>query len=370
MLKKILKTGGVFFLILLVSCDKEALNERLLPEAQGKPGELFIVMDSIQWKGDLGQALRNILLTSVPGLPQDEPSFKIHYIEPTKFKSFLKQVTNILFVATLDSKTKGGVTVRNYITRKYIEDNPDKYRISQQDVYAKNQTVLYLFSATQDKLLDRINENEAFVRDYFNQVEKKRVIQKLFKSGEKKGITEVLLKKHHFHMRIPNGYRLEDNVPGFVWIRQPGTADGTIDKNIFITSQVYSNESIFKKEQIVAWRNQITREKIFEDPEMIGSYMETDTIHIPVAYKSIELGGNFAKEIRGIWKTHTNGIGGPYLGYAVLDKASNTVFYIDGFVVSPGKPKRESMRELEAIISTFKTQSQAEAIQAKKKKTP
>lgn len=359
MLKKILFSSTIFTLIGLFSCNPEGLDNRLLPEATGQPGELFIVMDSIQWKGELGNAIRNSTLTYVPGLPQEEPYFKIHYIEPTKFKSFLKQVTNILFVATLDSKTKGGVTVRNYITRKYIEDNPDKFRISQQDVYARNQSVLHLFSATEAELVNRINQNQEFVRDFFNKVEKDRLVNKLYKSGEKKGIEDVLVNKHHFYMRIPNGYRLEENDSNFVWIRQPGTADGTIDKNIFVSSAVYSREEIFNKSEIIAWRNRITRNKIYENPEMVGSYMETDTIHVKVAYKTLKLGGNFAKEIRGIWKTHTYGIGGPYIGYAVLDKNSNTVFYIDGFVVSPGKPKRESMRELEAIISTFRTEEQA-----------
>ncbi len=345
----------------LFSCSEEMLNDRLLVDAVGKPGELFIVMDSIQWKGELGEVIKSVVNTNVPGLPQNEPYFKVHYIEPTKFKSFLKNVKNILFVATLDSKTKGGVTVRNYITRKYIEENQDKYRVSQNDVYAKGQSVLYLFGANQEELADKISQNESFVRDYFNNVEQKRLTQSLYKAKEKKAINNTLLKKHGFYMRIPNGYRFEDNVPGFVWLRSPGVADGNIDKNIFITYKQYQSEEEFTKREIIAWRDKITKDKIFEDPNYPSSYMETDTINVEVNYKTIGIAGNFAKEIRGIWRAHSKGIGGTYISYVVLDKEANLLFYIDGFVVSPGKPKRETMRELEAILRTFRTKSQKES---------
>jgi uncharacterized protein DUF4837 len=355
-----IKFALIIVLSSFFSCSEDMLNERLLVDAEGKPGELFVVMDSIQWKGELGEVIKSVIKSNVPGLPQGEPYFKVHYIEPTKFKSFLRNVKNILFVATLDSKTQGGAIVRNYITREYIEDNPNIYRVSQKDVYAKGQTVLYLFGANQEELTQQIVENESFVRDFFNSVEKQRLLSNLYKAKEKKGINKTLLKNHGFHMRVPNGYRLEDNIPGFVWLRSPGIADGTIDKNIFVTSKPYQSESSFAKGEIIAWRNEITKKKIYEDPDMPSSYMETDTINVNVAYNTVELGGNYAKEIKGIWKTHNLSIGGSYISYVVLDKESNQLFYLDGFVVSPGKPKRETMRELETILSTFRTKSQKE----------
>ena len=191
-------------------------------------------------------------------------------------------------------------------------------------------------------------------------------MQSLYKAKEAKAINKTLLKSHGFHLRIPYGYRLEENENGFVWLRNPGVADGTIDKNIFITYKPYRSEESFSKREMIAWRDEITKEKIYEDPNTPSSYMETDTINVRVEYNSLKLGGNFAKEIKGIWKTHNLGIGGPYISYVVLDKESNQLFYLDGFVVSPGKPKRESIRELETILNTFRTKSQMEEIASKK----
>jgi len=355
----------LFISILSISCSENELNERLLAKASGTPGELFVVMDSTQWHGDLGRAVKNTLISSVPGLPNEEPHFRVHYIEPTKFNSVLERVTNILFVATLDSKTKGGVAVRNKITKNYIEEHPDKFMISQSDVYAKGQSVLYLFGSTQEELTKNISINEKVIRNFFNNAEKKRLEEALYKTQEKIGISKTLLNTHGLHMRIPNGYRIEENVPGFIWIRSPGTANESIDKNILITYKPYTSETAFNKKEIIAWRDEFTKEKVFENPENIDSYMETDTINVPVDYNSVKLGGNFAKEIRGIWKTHNLGIGGPYISYVVLDNDSKQIFYLDGFIVSPSKPKRESIRQLETILSTFRTKNQMEVSEQK-----
>jgi hypothetical protein len=315
-------------------------------------------MDSIQWKGELGEVIRSSVKSYVPGLPQEEPYFKVHYIDPTKFKSFLRNVKNILFVATLDSKTKGGAIVRSYITKKYIIDNPDKYRVSQADVYAKNQSVLYLYGANEEELANKIAGNESFVRDFFNNIEKKRLLASLYKVKEKKAVNNTLLKTHGFYMRVPHDYRIEDDIPGYVWLRSPGTVDGAIDKNIFVSYKPYESESSFSKSEIIAWRNEITKKKILENPDIQTSYMETDTVNINVEYNSVKIGGNFSKEIKGIWRTHNLGLGGAYVGYIVLDEGANRLFYIDGFVVSPGKPKRETIRELEVILNTFRTEEQ------------
>lgn len=352
---------SIFVLFSLYSCSFEGSNERLLVSASGRPGELFVIMDSVQWKGELGQVIRNELKAVVPGLATDEPYFTVRYIEPTRFNSVLNKAKNIVFVATLDSKTKGGETVRGYITGKYIKEHPGKFIISQKDLYARGQTILYLFGKTESWLTEKIAQNENVVRNFFIKAERERLIQSLYASKEKKGINNTLLKKHGFYMRIPNGYRIEENKPGFVWLRSPGVTEGSIDKNVFVAFKPYRDESSFNKKEIIAWRNKITKEYVFEDPDSPASYMEADTVNIPVVYQTAKINGNFAREVRGIWRTHNFSVGGPYLSYVVLDEASNTLFYLDGFVVAPGEPKRDAINELEAILNTFKTKEQMEA---------
>jgi hypothetical protein len=47
-------------------------------------------------------------------------------------------------------------------------------------------------------------------------------------------------------------------------------------------------------------------------------------------------------------------MGGPFVGFAMVDEATQQFYYIEGFTFSPGREQREIIRELEAILSTFR----------------
>ena len=151
----------LFLLFYLLSCTIDENTNRLLVKASGTPGEIILVMDSVQWKGELGGAIRQTLQAYLPGVARPERLFVIRYIEPTLFNSVLNKARNIIFVATLDSKTRGGTTVRNFMTKNYIQDNPDKFIISQKDIYASGQDAIYLFSATSAELTEKILNNKS-----------------------------------------------------------------------------------------------------------------------------------------------------------------------------------------------------------------
>ena len=61
----------VFFPLLAMlvsSCEKS----NFLPLASGRPYEVLVVMDSVEWKAPHGRALFDVLDTDVPMLPQIE----------------------------------------------------------------------------------------------------------------------------------------------------------------------------------------------------------------------------------------------------------------------------------------------------------
>ena len=43
------------------------------------------------------------------------------------------------------------------------------------------------------------------------------------------------------------------------------------------------------------------------------------------------------------------------MSYTIVDEEEGLVYYIEGYVDSPGTRKKNLVRELEAILSTFKT---------------
>ena len=360
------RNSALFTLIvlLLLGCtgNNGNKNTALLPKASGRAGEIIVVMDSTQWKGLLGERIRQSFRKEVPGLPREEHLFKINQVDPAKFNSVLKTVKNLLFVVTVDKYTPGAKIVKTYFTQNSLDriKEDDKLFVhTSQDEFARDQQVMYLFGKDEKTLISNIADNEQSILGYFNKAENERLKKGLYKAKESKGLNDLLIKDHQASMRIPFGYKLVVNEPGFVWFRQ---INDESDKNLFVTYQDYTSEKSFSNENIIMLRDSVAKNQLFEDPDDPSTHIVTETSvpFIPVTSKQVNFNGKFAMETRGLWKTNNLSMGGPFLGYTLVDENIGRLYYIEGFVYSPGKDQREFMREMEVIISTFQTKSEKE----------
>lgn len=346
-------------ILILTSCDGKK-ETALLPKASGKPGEMLIVMDSGQWKGELGTAVKNTFQAEVPGLPRQEYLFKINRVEPTKFNSVLKTVKNLVFVVTLDSKTSASRVIRDYFTKGSIDEirkNKDLFVYTAKDEFARGQNIMYLFGSSTENLIQKIEENRERLQSYFNNAENERLKAGIYNAKEKEGFEQLLIDDHQCYMRIPFGYKLIVNQPGFIWFRQ---INDESDKDIFITYKDFNSEKSFEQENIINLRDSVAMKQLFEDPAKPDTYVVTETKvpYIPVVSNKYNFNNKYAIETRGLWKTNNLSMGGPFIGYTLVDENLNRLYYIEGFVYSPGKSQREFMREMEVILNTFKVSSE------------
>jgi hypothetical protein len=261
---------------------------------------------------------------------------------------------------TLDSNTPSSKTLKSYFTKSSLDrirSNDKLFVFTAADEFARGQSVMYLFGKDEATLYNNITNSKDQLQTHFNQVENKRLYSGLYKSNEMTGYATVLQNEHQCSMRIPFGYKMVISEPGFVWLRQ---INDESDKDIFITYKDYISESAFKQEKIIQFRDSVAQNQLFEDPDNENSYIRTETAvpYIPVVSKEISFNGKFGVETRGLWKTNNLSMGGPFLGYTVVDEDLNRLYYVEGFLYSPGKPQREFMRELEVILNTFKVSSE------------
>ena len=339
----------------LIRCNvSEEDKKNALPRAKGKPGEIILSMDSAKWAGDLGNEIRETFQTVVEGLPRGEALFSVRYVDPRRINSVLKQVNNMIFVSTLDSHSKGSRIINNYFTkdsRDQIKANNKLFVFTDQDVFARGQEVMYLFGQNDKQLIDHIVINRSKLQSHFNNIVDTRLKKALYKAKEVKGIDEMLRKDHNCSMRIPSGYQLVENIDGFVWVRRIETV---VDKDIFIAYRNFDNEDVFKDQNILALRESITSKYLFDDPEDRSTYVTVQD-YMPTLYEQVNFNDKYAIRTKGLWKTNNNAMGGPYLSFTFVDEALNRLYYIEGFIYSPGKSQREYMREVAVILSTFKT---------------
>lgn len=345
---------SLFFIACTLS-EEDKLS--VLPKAKGKPGEIILSMDSAKWAGVLGDEIRKTFKPVVEGLPRGEALFSVRYVDPRRINSVLKQVKNMIFVSTLDSRSRGSRIINNYFTkesRQQIKENEKLFVFTDQNVFARGQEVMYLFGQTSKQLIDHIKSNRSQLQSHFNSIEDKRLKKGLYKANEVKGINQMLVAEHNCSMRIPSGYQLVENLEGFIWVRRIETQ---VDKDIFISYRDFDNEEIFKDENIIELRESITSKYLFDDPEDRSTYVTTQD-YMPLIHEEVNFINKYAVRTKGLWKTNNNAMGGPFLSFAMVDEALNRLYYIEGFIYSPGKTQREYMREISVILSTFKTSTE------------
>lgn len=351
---------ALFTALLLSACSSDEKDDANLPNASGRPGDMFIIIDSAQRKGPLGDVLNSIFNAEMAGLPRDESIFHVNWIDPRKLNFVLKQRRNLIFAVSLDQRSSGAIYIKNLFTEESIEkikSDSGFFVRTVPNVFAKGQEVMYLFGKNEDELIRNITKNSKQLVDHFDKAEKVRVTNSLLKTGQVKGVSEFLQKNFECDLKAPFGYKLVDKNNEFLWIRQINPKD---DKDIFIARKPYRSQDQFKADSLINFRDQICKKYLFEDPAMPDSYLMTETTipFLQVSATTITFNGHYAIEMRGLWRTNNKSMGGPFVGYALVDEAKGFFYYIEGFTFSPGKSQREIMRELEAILFTFRTSSE------------
>ena len=344
-----------------VSCsDKKSEN---LPKAAGISGDMYLVMDSIQWKGSLGKLLDSTFNAEMRGLPRTEYIYNMHWVDPRKLNFILKQRRNIIFATTLDKQSHGAKIIKKIFTPDFVEKiklDPTLYVTTSKNVFAKGQEVMYLFGNNEKELIANIRKNRQQLIDYFDKTERDRLTVSLLKSGQLKGLGDWMRKNMKADLKVPFGYKLVVNEKDFVWVRQINPND---DKDIFIARKKYISADQFKLDSLIKFRNEICKKYLFEDPDVSDSYLITETTvpFVPVETRKVNFNNQFCMEMRGLWRANNFSMGGPFVSYSLVDEVSGYFYYIEGFTFSPSRSQREIMRELETILFTFKTSGQLPA---------
>ena len=351
----------ILSVFIFIACsDSKNTN---LPPSSGLSGDIFLIMDSVQWKGPLGRVLDSLFSSEMEGLPRAESIYHMRWIDPRKLNFVLKQRRNLIFAVSLDQKTSGASQVKRLFTKESLDQiraNPDLFSQNAQDVFAKGQEVVYLFSPTEKQLIHHIRKNGKKIIEYFDVKERERLTASLFKAKQVKGITEIMRKELQCEMKVPFGYQLVMHNDEFIWIRQINPKD---DKDIFIARKKYTSEEQFLKENLIDWRNEICKKYLFGDPDRLETHLVTETgvEQKPILTREVSFHQKFGVEMRGLWRTNNLVMGGPFLSYTLVDQPQGMLYYIEGFTFSPGKDQREIMRELETILYTFRVSSELPA---------
>lgn len=309
----------------LSGCSDEGGKKKgsYLPSSNGNINSLQVVMPNEYWSESVGETVREYFAAPTDGLPQDEPLFSMRQLPPNAFEGFARNSRLFLYVNKGEKDTV----------------------IVKQNWYAKPQIGVSITAQNTDQLEEFIKDNHEAIIDVFKKSElKERQRRTNLSLLNLKGLSETF----GIDLKVPSAYRIALATEEFYWLRK-SLESGTTNIMVYQVPLDYIDE-----ENVIG--------SIIQMRDTIGSRLlpvEDDSPFITEAayapyLQEVELDNKKAYESKGTWEVKDAFMGGPFINYAIEDKANNRYLIIEGFTHAPSVEKRDLQFELESILKTVK----------------
>jgi len=312
-----------FLSVLILSCGDS--NHSILPSHTGAINEVVIVMDDYLWEGASGDSLRASLSIEVPGISWSEPLFDVVHINSAAFSRIFKTHRNLIIVQKS--------------SRSKVYFNPT--------AYAENQWLCVVEYKTLEDLPKLIGQYAPVMSYQIDEKERQRYTS----SQPIKRLCNEVSSRFNLHFSLPNKYDLVLDTNAFVWYEY-SPKDKEIIKGIFIYE--FPLTSAFNASEVLRLRDSVLKTYVMGPTG--DSHMTTEYLYPPYVYTHSHQNLN-GLNIRGLWKMQNAFMGGAFVGHYFKDTTNNRGLALEGFLFNPGEDKRNSLQELEWLISDFKMQS-------------
>ncbi|MFT4687117.1 MAG: hypothetical protein ACJATN_002566 [Neolewinella sp.] len=338
----------------MFSCGSEMTsNLSPTPAAFGKINSLYVLADSTLWLDGAQDSVAFFFESPYLILPNPEPIFDVRHIEPYSLREnpTLQQLRNYIVLADLSQKDSP-------TTKMVLEDLNDAkiQRVKEEgfgtavarNKWATGQQLIYLIGRNHAELLAGMSIAYPAVVKRIAERENERVKITAYFQGINRMLGEKVAARTGATLDIPGGYNLVPvEAENFAWLRKE-TRNGSL--NIMATRVPYENKSQLTKEGLKEIRNMLGREYV--STTLDSSFMKVNDRDLPLFVSVTEINGHYALEGRGIWEMENDFLGGPFVSYLINDEANKQLVMVDGFVLAPGRKKRELMEELVQVLQT------------------
>ncbi len=323
---------AILAVVFMVSCSSDATQ--MHKNITGRAGELVVVISKDSWEGATGKLIRETLAQAHVGLPQDEPLFDLIDVPHAAFKDIFKSTRNIVQTSISSTVDKPGVTFKD-------------------DVWAYPQATVQIRAKNATQFEELFTENKEKILSYFLMAEKERITMN-YKKIYEKGVYNVLNRDFGVTMKVPPGFQIVEQKKDFIWFKYETPE---ISQGIVFYTFPYVSDSAFTVNYQLPIRDSLLKSYVAGPLE--GSYMSTEK-RFEQTNNIFQHNGNYASEMRGLWRLEKDFMGGPYVSLSVLDAANQRIINAYAYVYAPSKDKRNFLRQTEAMIYSLKLNNQAD----------
>lgn len=324
----------VVSLAILASCSP-------LPEGIGSDHEIVVIADPLDWpkyERIIEETFEKEVVT-----PQVEKVFTVRKADPGEF-DFYSKFKNLVLLASLDSGGETAKLIKRLLgpeaERSVLTGN--NYTFVKKNLWAKGQIVMILTSRDDRVLIGKLEENSKAIFNIMEGYLNRRIEAWLYGKSEQKRLEKRLLEKYGWTLRIPNGYRLAEEVSEerFVWFQKSQP-----DRWLFVCWEDVDDSSFLSKDRCLRKREEVAA-KFYQGDRVVGGYTSVEK----TSFLKRE-----AIKIEGLWENRNLMAGGPFRTYCFHDPNTRGFYMVDVALFAPGVPKEPYLRQLDIIAHTFRT---------------
>lgn len=255
--------------------------------------------------------------------PLLKSSHNVKYINPNDF--IKNKLNKNMIILSLDFPKDSTIDL---LSKKFLEKF-DKQLLSLNDLYSKNQVLVYLNAHDIDQLIRQNAINSKWIKNEINQNISKNILYDYNKEDKSEEINSLVHEMFNINLNIDDSYKIIKKNSSMIWIGR-----GYPYRWIVINKVKKNNIEDFKNLKLLHESN-------------------LTSVIIPERYRSEEQ-YNSNIVLRGLYEHTDSDTGGPFVTYVYEDIYKDFKLYISGFVNNPGKDKILLLKQLESIFQNIK----------------
>lgn len=356
MKNRIISITLVVLSIVFGGCNNTNNKPTAINQSLGFAGELNITTDLETYKY-LRDGFKYHLATPQQYLIPNEPFFRINFISMEGLKGSYLEYQTQLFVITESNKDQMASLGFGIGKDKYDSlSNLPGVSIHQFDnVWAKNQSVFYLFGTTPEAIRLYLKEHSDSIQHIIYNSELKNFGSRV--GSNKHPLSQILADRFSIEMAFPKFMEVDIQKDSFFSLNWQ---EGDANCNILIGILGADIAKPINKESMLKLRNAQGKKHLQMDT--IGVfYLGTSNLfdHKDTTYS---INNHEGFKINGWWVIEGLFRGGPFTRYVLYHEPSKNWISIEGLVYFPnvdvrkdeGKSKSRYLRTLESFIHTLK----------------
>jgi hypothetical protein len=315
-------------------------------KALGVPNQITVICDEVQWEGQLGDTLTSYLGSVYPVLPRPEALYDIKYFSPfdIRVEKLRRELRTYLICASAESDSSEAYQlVRSHLGEKADFSKPRL--LQKKNQWATGQILLYLIAPTDSALVEAFKTYLPSITEQVHNHDMVPLRAKTYLKGKNIKLSQRVDSLFSVKMDVPGDYLQAMVQDSFIWLRKDFE---DIIINLLVQEVPYRSEEQLTQDYIKSLRNKLGKKYVSSDAD--SSYMVINDVDLPMYTFQRQISGSYTLQSKGIWEMEYDFMGGPFVSYLVVRKDRGTLLFMDGFVLAPGRKKRNLMQEIEVIL--------------------